>query len=197
VKSTILAALLAVAPAFAQQAAPTKIGVVHLEQVLVSTAEGQKTFSGLNAKWEPKKKELDEMQSSIAAKQAELQKGANTIAAARAQQLDTEIKTLTTRYNRDSQDAQEAYEQEFNKLRNDLGQKLMALVTKYGSDNSFSLIVDVSSQQTPVLYVGPGIEITQQIIELYDKTHPVAGAAPAAPAAKPPAAPKPTGAAKP
>ena len=48
-------------------------------------------------------------------------------------------------------------------------------------------MVDVSNPQTPVLYASPSIDITKEIVELYDKS----AAAMSAPAAAPkaPAAP--------
>ncbi|MBI3280038.1 MAG: hypothetical protein HYZ57_09380 [Acidobacteria bacterium] len=53
------------------------------------------------------------------------------------------------------------------------------------------MIVDISSQQTPVVYAASAIDVTKEIIDLYDKNVPAAGAAPtsAAPAAPRPAPP--------
>ena len=45
---------------------------------------------------------------------------------------------------------------------------------EYAQDNGYTLILDVSSQQTPVLYAANGIDITQDIIGLYDKNAPSA-----------------------
>ena len=61
--------------------------------------------------------------------------------------------------------------------------------------NVITIVLDVSTQQSPVLWAANGIDITQQIIELYDKKFGVSGgaaapaAAPAAPGAKPAAPP--------
>jgi outer membrane protein len=71
-----------------------------------------------------------------------------------------------------------------------LGQKILAVIEKYARDNGYTMVVDVSSPQTPVLYASPSIDITKEIIELYDKnTAAASGAAPTpAPAPKAPAA---------
>ncbi|OYW09810.1 MAG: hypothetical protein B7X34_05940, partial [Acidobacteriia bacterium 12-62-4] len=53
-------------------------------------------------------------------------------------------------------------------------------------DNGFAIIIDVSSQQSPVLYAATSIDITREVVGLYDKNAPGA-AAPAAPAAPAPA----------
>jgi outer membrane protein len=70
-----------------------------------------------------------------------------------------------------------------------LGQRIVAVIDKYAKDNGYTLIVDVSSQQTPVIFAASGTDITQDIIALYDKNSPAAASA--APAVAPPAAAKP------
>jgi outer membrane protein len=45
----------------------------------------------------------------------------------------------------------------------------MAVIEKYAKDNNYTLILDVSNQNTPVLYASSGIDITSDIISLYDK----------------------------
>src|SRR4029077_5374417 len=94
----------------------------------------------------------------------------------------------TKSLNRDTEDAQAESEQEQGKVMQELGQRVMAVVNKYSKDHGFSLIMDVSSQQTPVLFADPAIEITGDIIKLYDQNSP--GPVSSAPAGAPrPAAP--------
>ncbi len=71
----------------------------------------------------------------------------------------------------------------------DLGQKMMDVIIKYATANGYAMVVDVSNPQTPVLWADPGVDITNEIIKLYDQAH-VGGATASAPAtAKPPVAP--------
>jgi outer membrane protein len=66
----------------------------------------------------------------------------------------------------------------------------MQVIDKYAKDNGYTLVLDVSSQQTPVLYASNTIDITKDIIDLYDKNSPpAASAAPASGIVKPPATP--------
>ncbi len=185
IKSTFpAAALLAAAALSAQtQTAPNKVGIIHIQQAIVSTRDGQKAVQALQEKFEPKKKEFEGRQSAIAALQQELNKGSNTMSEDKRTLLAREIDSKTKNLNRDTEDAQAEYEQEQNRLLNDLGQKMMVVIEKYARDNGFSLILDVSSPQTPVLFAANGTEVTKEIVDLYDK------AAPAAPAAKPAATP--------
>ena len=63
------------------------------------------------------------------------------------------------------------------------------MIDEYSKGQGFAIVLDVSTQQSPVLWAANGIDITQQIVELYDKKFGAGAAAPAAspsaPAAKP------------
>jgi outer membrane protein len=108
--------------------------------------------------------------------------------------LMRDIDQKTKSFNRDAEDAQAEFEQEQNKLMQEIGQKMMAVIDKYAKDNGYSLILDVSSPQNPVLYAGNNIDVTQDVVGLFDKNSPAPAAAkPAAPVTTPvPAAPKTT-----
>jgi outer membrane protein len=69
----------------------------------------------------------------------------------------------------------------------------MDVIIKYATQNGFAMVVDVSNPQTPVLWADPAVDITNEIVKLYDQGHPGTGAAPATakPAGTPAAAPKP------
>jgi outer membrane protein len=64
------------------------------------------------------------------------------------------------------------------------------VLDKYAKDNGYTVIVDVSSPQTPVLWRAESIDVTKEVIEMYDKNAPSATSTPAAakPAAVKPAA---------
>ena len=58
-------------------------------------------------------------------------------------------------------------------------------------DSGYSVILDTSAQNTPVIYAANTIDVTQDIIKLYDQSYPVKNAAAARPAAPRPTTPKP------
>jgi hypothetical protein len=75
-----------------------------------------------------------------------------------------------------------------------IGRKLIEVVDRYSKDQGYALLLDTSSQQTPVIYGAPTVDVTQEVIRLYDQQYPVKAAS-TTPAK--PAAPKPTTPAKP
>lgn len=171
--------------------AQNKVGIIHIQNAILSTKDGQKTFGELQGRFTPKKAELDKKQSDIAQLQDQLKKGSNTMAEEARQKLMREIDARTKSFNRDAEDAQAEFEQEQNKIMQDVGQKMMAVIDKYAKDNGYSLILDVSAPQNPVLYAGNNIDVTNEVVVLYDKNAPAAAAPAAKPAGiPPPAAPK-------
>ena len=185
-------------PALGQQ--PTKVGIIHIQQAIISTKDGQKAAADLQQKFDPKRRELEKKQGEIQALQDQLRRGANTLSEEARQKLMREIDARTRSLNRETEDAQDEFDQEQQKILQELGGRLMQVIDKYARDNGFALILDVSSPQTPVLYAANSIDITQAIVDLYDKNSPSAQAPataapkPVTPAAKPATPPKPPGA---
>jgi outer membrane protein len=188
---TLLAAGLATVSSAQTQA--TKVGVIQIQSAIVSTKDGQKAAADLEARLGPKRKELEKKQAEVKDLQDKLQRGGNAMAETAKQDLMRTIDQKTKSFNRDMEDAQAEFDQEQRKLLDDLGQKMMQVIDKYAVANGYSVILDVSNPQTPVLYASNAIDITKDIIDLYDKAAPSApAAAPAKPAAAPaPSAPKP------
>lgn len=181
--------------AYAQ--APTKVGVINIQAALIGTKDGQKAAQELESKRAPKTKELEKKQADIRSLQDSLNRGGNAMAEAAKAELVRNIDTKTKAFNRELEDSQAEWDAEQQKILQELGQKMMVVLDKYAKDNAFSLILDVSNPNTPVLYASNAIDVTKEIIDLYDKN---AGALPsaakpatsnAAPRPATPTAPKP------
>jgi outer membrane protein len=169
--AVVAGAQTATPPTAAPAAHPTKIGVIQIQSALVSTKEGQKAMQEFQARvYEPKKKELDRKAVEIRDLQEKLQRGGAAMAQAAKDDIQRNIDAKTKVYNRDMQDAQDEADQEQRKMLDELGQKMMQVIDKYAQQNSYAVIIDVSNPQTPVLYASNTVDITKDIIDLYDKT---------------------------
>jgi outer membrane protein len=195
--------VLALAVTLTAQAQQGKYAVINIQGAIISTKDGQKAAAELQSKTAPKKKELEQKQNEINALQDQLNKGSNTLSDTAKNDLYKNIEAKKKNLQREVEDAQADLEADQQKLLQQLGQKILAVIEKYSRDNGITMVVDVSSPQTPVLYASPSVDITKEIIELYDKNT-AGGSAPApttsAPAPKAPAttaAPKPAAPAKP
>lgn len=186
-----LPAMLAGAALSLPAQAPNKIAIIHLQNAIIGTKDGQKAAKELEAKFMPKRQEIEKRQAEIQALQQQLRASSNTASEEQKNKLMRDIDAKQKSLQRDGEDASAELDQEQQKLFQEIGGKVMAVIDKYASDNGFAVVIDVSAQSSPVLYASTSVDITRQVVETYDKNAPSAAPAPAA--AKP-APPKPAGA---
>jgi outer membrane protein len=193
VKKVFLWPVLALAATLTVQA-QTKVAAINIQAAIIGTKDGQKAAAELNAKMLPKKRELEQRQNDINALQDQFNKGQNTMSESAKSDLYKNIEAKKKTLQREVEDAQADLEADQNKLMQQLGQKIVAVIERYARDNGYTMVVDVGNPNTPVIYASPSIEITKEVIELYDKST-ASASAPAAPTTAPPKAPAATPAA--
>jgi outer membrane protein len=162
-----------------------KIGVINIQAAISTTKDGQKAGNDLQARFGPRKTELDKRQSDIQQLQAQLAKATDDTA---RQSLSREIDQKTKAVNREMEDARAELDQQEQKIMSELGGRVMTVIEHYAKDHGYMVILDISSQQTPVVYASETINITKDVIDLYDKNAPTAAAGtqpPPVPAPKP------------
>jgi len=175
--------------ATAQTATPTKFCVIQAEAALVSTKDGQAGVAELQKTLDPKKADLEKKQSVIRDKQDTLQRQSTTMSQTRRDELTREIDQLNKSFTREVEDYNAEAENAQRKVLDSLTEKFKPVIDKYAKDNGCAIVFNVSDPNTPVLYISDSIDITKDVVDLYDKT--VAGK-PAPSASKPAvAAPKP------
>jgi outer membrane protein len=188
----------AAAPAPAAGPAPTKIAIINITQAILGTRDGQAAAAALQTRFAPRQQELQKRQQEIAGLREQLSKGSATMSQEAKDKLMRDIDTGTKALNRESEDAQADLDQEQGKVQQDLGGKIMAIIDQYAVKNGYAVVLDVSNPQSPVLWAAAAVEITGDIVKLYDQAHPsAAAAAPAAAPAKPATAPAAAPAARP
>jgi outer membrane protein len=194
----VLAALLMAPSVWAQAgaaaSAPAKVGVINVQAAIAGTSEGKQAVAQLQSQFAPRTSELQNMQKQIEDVRARLQAGETTLSDEEKARLTREGDQLTRSFQRKQQEFQDDSNDAQQDLINRIGRKMIEVLDKYAKDNSYTVVLDTSSQQTPVIYASNQVDVTQEIIHLYDQSNPVkAGAAsttPSRPAPKP-AAPKP------
>ena len=184
-------------------AAQTKVGIINIQDAIIRTEEGQKTAKSLQEKYTPRQQGLEKQKRELDDLQAQLNKGRNTMSEEARTRLIRDIDVKTKALQRDNEDASAEFQQEEGKLINSIGQKMMGVIDKYAKEKGYAIILDISSQQSPVLYAVNTVDITADIVGLYDKgiglgapgaaggaaaSAPTAAPRTAPPAARPPAA---------
>ena len=190
-KLTILP-VVALAMSFSARAQnPPRMAIINMQQVILETKDGKQAVNDLKAKFAPKEQEFQKRSEDLQRKQDELRKTENTISEEKKAALSRDIDAMTKSLQRDTDDAREDVNQEQQKVLNELGGKIMQVVNKYSADKGLTMVFDVSGQPNNILFASSAIDITRDIIALYDQNGSSTPASkPAAPAASPSAAPK-------
>jgi len=166
-------------------AAPTKVGVISIQDAILATNEGQREFEALGKKFEPKRTELKSLSDEIEGLQKQVDTGSKSMTEEQRAGLVRQIEAKKKTLSRSQEDAQNDFVGQQNEIAQKLLQKLLPVIDKYAKENGLGLIIDSSRQwpEGPVLWAGPSVEITKAIVDLYNTQSGV----PAAPSASRPA----------
>jgi outer membrane protein len=183
-------------PAAAAPSGPARIAVIEFQQAVGMTNEGQRDFANLQKKYAPKEASLKTLNDEIDTLTKQLQTQGASLneaeRASRAKAIDDKKKQL----DREASDLRDAGQQDMQDLYNSLASKVYDVMQSYAEQQGFTLVLDISQQQSPVLYANDASNITKPVIEAYNVKSGVpaqpAGEAPARPTAPKPAAPKPS-----
>lgn len=174
-------------------AGPTKVAVIMFQGVVAQTNEGQRNFAEIRKKYEPKQAQIKQSSDEIDNLKKQLQTAGATLSdverASRLKTIDDKEKAL----QRTGEDAQNDFQQEIQQTYASLAEKVFAVVQQYASQNGYTLVVDASQQQSPVLWANPSTDISAAIVQAYNAKSGVPAplaSAPSAPAA--PSAPSST-----
>jgi outer membrane protein len=178
------AAPIVVASGSAATPPPIKVATIFGQNAIVSTQEGQKASAALTAKFAPKREEFTRKQAELQVLRDQLKKGQATMAADARDRLSQTIDAKSREVQRLGQDSQAALDQEEGALMQQLGDRMLGVIADYASRNGYAVVIDVSMPNGPVLWASPSVDITNEIVKLYDQAHPSAAAPPSAPPAK-------------
>jgi Skp family chaperone for outer membrane proteins len=166
-----------------------KIAIVEFQEAVMATNEGQQALDAIQKKYAPKQAELDGRNTEIESLQKQLQNAPATMSdterANRTRTLDTKQK----QFDLDAQDARTAYQTDIQEAYGKVAQKVHGIMVDYVQKNGYTILLDVSNQQaSQVMWISqePNSDITEAVIEAYNKSTPnIAAPAPSAPAAAP------------
>jgi Skp family chaperone for outer membrane proteins len=164
------------------QAIPAKIALVAFEQAVFATNEGQKAVQDIQAKYKPKKDQIDSLSHEVDTLKKQLQSAPATLSDADRAAKMKEIDSKEKRLNHDAEDAQTAYNTDLQEVYGKIAGKVSVALKKYVSDNGYTLLLDVSSQQSNVMWANQSTDVTQAVVTAYNTSSGVAAPAPTAPA---------------
>ena len=96
-----------------------------------------------------------------------------------ATEMEQEIETKDRQLRRMQEDFEIDVNRRQTEMLNKMSEKIQALIAEYAEQNGFG-VVFLQSPQLP--YFSPALDISADIIKIYDERNPVAGSEPSAPA---------------
>jgi outer membrane protein len=193
--TTALAAacLLSTGAAWAQapaagSATAGKVGVISIRQAIVTTAEGKIASAELQSQFASRQNEIENVNKQINDLQQRLQAGANKLSQEEEARLRQQGQRLAQRLDRMNTEYQEDVNAAQADVIDRIGRKMVDVLDRYARENGYVVVLDSSAQSTPILYASTQIDVTQDIVRLYDQAYPVkagAGTQPKPAAAKP------------
>jgi outer membrane protein len=166
--------------------APVKVGTLNVRNAIVSTAEGKLASAELQSQFAPRNNELDAMRKQIEDTQTRLSNCARACSDEEKARLQRQGELLSRSFQRRSDELQEELNAAQGDVVDRIGRKMLEVLDRYARENGYAMVIDTSGQNSPVIYASNTVDVTQDIIRLYDQANPVKpGAAPAAPQPKP------------
>ena len=148
----------------------TRFGTINIEQAIYASNEGQRDFEALSKKLEPKQTELKNLNDEVENLKKQLSAQGDKIADDARATLVKQIEQKQKSLERAVQDARDDAQNQQNEIAQRILQKMAPIIMKYAGDNAYGVIVDTSNPwpQGPVLWAGPGVDITKPIVDAYN-----------------------------
>src|SRR5713226_3008789 len=180
----------------AQSTAPgsatgSKLGVINVRQAIASTAEGKQAGAELQSQFAPRQSELEGLNKQINDLRQRIDSGTGKLSPEELARLQREGEVKARQIQRKQDEYQEDVNAAQAEVFDRIGRKMIDVLDRYARENGFVVMLDSSAQNTPILFASTNIDVTQDIVRLYDQAYPVKGGAPAATTPAKPAAQKP------
>jgi outer membrane protein len=168
------------AQAAAGSAAAGKIGIINVRQAIVTTAEGKQASAELQSQFSARQNELESLNKQINDLRQRLSAGQTTLSDDEKARLTQQGQRLSAQLDRKNNELQEDVNAAQADVVDRIGRKMMDVLDRYAREQGIVAVFDSSAQNSPILFASTNIDITQEIIKLYDSAYPLkAGATPA------------------
>lgn len=156
-------------PAGAADGPPVKIGVINMQKVVRQSEAGKAAMEKLNKKFSRLQKELQAKQEELKAFKEDMEKKAPLMSEDARAEKERQYKKMVREYKSRSDDAQFEMRQAENKTMEPILKELEKVVTKIAKQGHYAIILE--KNMPGLYYVSPQVDLTDEVIKAYDKTH--------------------------
>jgi len=160
--------ILIATPALAQ----TKVAVVDIQKCVQLTEQGKTAYREL-------KGEVDKIQDDLAQKEKEiedirtkLEKGGSVLSEATRISLEGELRRKSRSYRDLYEDSQARIRGLEVERTRPIFNRVVALVKEMGQAKGYDMVVDT---RAGIVFFSPGVDLTKETIEAYNKKYPTGG----------------------
>ena len=182
----------AAAPAAAPVAAPAppttagmRVGVINVERLVQESALGKEAFSRVKKLNDSKKDESDKLQKELRDMEQKLADQGTSLTDDKREGLQKTYQEKAIAFKRFQDDANRDLEAAQKKELGELERRVFPVINQVGKERGFTLIFN--KFQSGLVYADEAIDITDEVLKVFNTTVAVPAAKPAEGAAKSPA----------
>jgi len=177
-------------------AGPPKIAVINVDRLVTDSALGKEAFARVKKIADQKKEEGDKLTKDLRDMEQKLADQGASLADDKKEALQKTYQEKAIAFKRFQDDAQRSLDEAQKKELEELQKRVMPVITQVGKERGFTLIFN--KFQSGLVFADDSVDITDEVLKVFNTTVAVPAASkPADGAAKPAAPAKPAPAAAP
>lgn len=149
-------------------AGPAKVAIILFQPAVAQTNEGQRDFGQLRSKFEPKQTQLKQQSDEIDSLKKKLQASGDKLSDSERQAQTRDIDAKEKALQLAAESAQNDFTGEMNDMYQQLAQKVYGVMQSYAQQNGYTVVLDASQQQSPVLFASDSTNITEAVVQAYN-----------------------------
>jgi outer membrane protein len=150
-----------------------KVAVINIRLAIGSTAEGKQASAELQSQFAPRQNELENLNKQINDLRQQIAANQTTWSDEQKVKAQTQGQRLTSQFERKNNELNEDAQAAQSDVMDRIGRKMIDVLDRYSRENGYVVVLDTSSQNSPLLFYSSGIDITQDIVKLYDQAYPI------------------------
>ena len=156
-----------------------KVGFVNSVEVLQGTDEGRQALTALQQWTENRRKELEQDKTELDRLREQFAAQERTLNPDTRTEMMRTIEDRDRRLRRKQEDSQLESEAKNRQMLEQIGTKIQTIINEYAQQNGYSVIFLRNEGQS---YVDPSLDVTKELVAIYNQRHPVASSQASAPA---------------
>ncbi len=150
----------------------TRIGFVDSQEILYQTNEGREGLERLERYMMEKRQEFETKNRELSELQQDYQLGRGTLNPDALSQMERSLELRQIELRRFQEDIQDDLRDRQDRLLHDISQKVQRVIEEYAQQGAYDVIFMRDETQA---WVSPSLDVTQEIIRLFNQRHPGQG----------------------